>query len=189
MHLTRTAVMAVDVAGPAPLPLQDPLWRRASRVGAVGGLGIAEGCVQVVTHFLDCFNHGQKSRAGNTKAAKGQDGHHMCDAIEAPFGVIGDDNSSSSECPNEVVGQMLIHADLYCPHAFATPKIVPGQGVGPLSVPRGSVTNLLVIHVVVTFQTQDGPHLVSLVVSGPLQQLNIHTKFSSPKRVGVGVGQ
>jgi len=30
---------------------------------------------------------------------------------------------------------------------------------------------------VIAFQTQDGAHLVSLVVSGPLQQLNIHTEF------------
>jgi len=142
-----------------------------------------------MTHFLDCFNHEQKSRAGNTKAAKGEDGHHMCDAIKTSFGVIGDDNGSGSGCPNEVVGQMLIHADLYCPHAFATPEIVPGQGVGPLSVPHGRATNLLVIHVAVAFQTQDGPHLVGLVVSGPFQQLNIHTKFPSPKRVLVGVGQ
>ena len=78
---------------------------------------------------------------------------------------------------------MLIHTNFYCPHAFVTPKIVSGQGISPFSIPHGGATDLLVVHVVIAFQTQDGVHLISLVISGPLQQLNIHTELPSPKRV------
>jgi len=107
----------------------------------------------------------------------------MGNAIKAPFGIVGDDDSSGSGSPDEVLGEVLIHADFYCLHAFATPKIVAGQGVGPLLVLHGSATNLFVVHVVVAFQAQDGTHLVSLMVPSALQQLDIHTKLPLPKGV------
>jgi len=131
----------------------------------------------VVAHFLNGFNHRQKSWVRNTKAAKGKDGHNMYNAIKATFGIVGDDDSLGSGCPNEVVGEVLVHADFHCTHVFAAPKIVTSQGVGPFPIPHGSVTDLFVACVVVAFQAQDGAHLVGLVIPSALQQLDIHTKL------------
>jgi len=55
--------------------------------------------------------------------------------------------------------------------------------MGPLPIPHGSATNLFVVHVVVTFQAQDGTHLVGLMIPSALQQLDIHTKLPLPKGV------
>jgi len=118
-----------------------------------------------------------------------QNGHNVSYAIETAFSVVLDDDRSSSGCPNEVVREVLIHDDFDSPHAFAASKIVARQGIGPLPIPHGRSTNLFVVHVVVTFQAEDGAHLVCLMVPSALQQLDVQPKFPSLKRVRIGVGQ